>query len=161
MCTVLATVTVAWVIKCDLCPYRHPCNIDSNWFPWKSKVKMLDRNDHPLIMNSCYSVTLTHSQGVSWITRVSLWTDSLFGEGVKNRSEGKERQRACRQTFEATILPSCNCCSKSVSKIVIYHLDKLECFDFLWLLFLVSIICPLMQEHFLWPLLKRKSLHCG
>ena len=30
--------------------------------------------------------------------------------------------------------------------------------DFLWLLFLVGMICHLMQEHFLWPLLKRKSL---
>ena len=30
--------------------------------------------------------------------------------------------------------------------------------DFLRLLFLVSMICPLMQEHFLRPLLKRKSL---
>ena len=31
--------------------------------------------------------------------------------------------------------------------------------DFLWLLFLVGMICPLMQEHFLRLLLKRKSLH--
>ena len=30
--------------------------------------------------------------------------------------------------------------------------------DFLRLLFLVGMICPLMQEHFLRPLLKRKSL---
>ena len=30
--------------------------------------------------------------------------------------------------------------------------------DFLRLLFLVGMICPLMQEHFLWPLLKHKSL---
>ena len=30
--------------------------------------------------------------------------------------------------------------------------------DFLRLLFLVGMICPLMQQHFLWPLLKRKSL---
>ena len=30
--------------------------------------------------------------------------------------------------------------------------------DFLRLLFLVGMICPLMQEHFLLPLLKRKSL---
>ena len=29
---------------------------------------------------------------------------------------------------------------------------------FLQLLFLVGMICPLMQEHFLWPLWKRKSL---
>ena len=34
-------------------------------------------------------------------------------------------------------------------------------FDFLRLLFLVDLICPLMQEHFLSLLLKRKSLHCG
>ena len=33
--------------------------------------------------------------------------------------------------------------------------------DFLRLLFLVDLICPLMQEHFLSLLLKRKSLHCG
>ena len=30
------------------------------------------------------------------------------------------------------------------------------CFWSAWLM-----ICPLMQEHFLWPLLKRKVLHCG
>ena len=30
--------------------------------------------------------------------------------------------------------------------------------DFLWLSFLVGMICPLMQEHFIWPLWKRKSL---
>ena len=29
--------------------------------------------------------------------------------------------------------------------------------DLLWLLFLVGRICPLMQAHFLWPLLKRKA----
>ena len=33
--------------------------------------------------------------------------------------------------------------------------------DFLWLLFLVGMICPLMQEHFLLPFLKCKALHCG
>ena len=32
--------------------------------------------------------------------------------------------------------------------------------DFLRLLFLVDVICPLMQEHFIWALLKRKALHC-
>ena len=32
--------------------------------------------------------------------------------------------------------------------------------DFLWLLFLVDVICPLMQEHFIWALLKSKALHC-
>ena len=31
----------------------------------------------------------------------------------------------------------------------------------LWFLFLVGRICPLMQEHFLWPLLKRKAFYCG
>ena len=30
--------------------------------------------------------------------------------------------------------------------------------DFLRLLFLVGMICPLMQEHFLWPLWRRQSL---
>ena len=33
--------------------------------------------------------------------------------------------------------------------------------DLLWFLFLVDRICPLMQEHFLWPLLKRKAFYCG
>ena len=28
-------------------------------------------------------------------------------------------------------------------------------------LFLVSRICPLMQEHFLWPPLKNKAFYCG
>ena len=28
-------------------------------------------------------------------------------------------------------------------------------------LFLVCMICPLMQEHLLWPLLKRRVLHCS
>ena len=32
---------------------------------------------------------------------------------------------------------------------------------FLQLLFLVCSICPLTQEHFLWPLLKCNALHCG
>ena len=27
--------------------------------------------------------------------------------------------------------------------------------------FLVSMICPLMQQRFLWPLLRRKALFCG
>ena len=31
--------------------------------------------------------------------------------------------------------------------------------NFLQLLFLVGMICPLMQEHFLWPLLKCNGLH--
>ena len=29
------------------------------------------------------------------------------------------------------------------------------------LLFMVGMICPLMQEHFLWPLLKSKALQCS
>ena len=33
--------------------------------------------------------------------------------------------------------------------------------NFLRLLFMVGMICPLMQEHFLWPLLKSKALQCG
>ena len=33
--------------------------------------------------------------------------------------------------------------------------------DLRWFLFLVDRICPLMQEHFLWPLLKRKAFYCG
>ena len=33
--------------------------------------------------------------------------------------------------------------------------------DFLQSLCLVGVICPLMQEHFLWPLLKHSSLHCS
>ena len=33
--------------------------------------------------------------------------------------------------------------------------------DFLRFMFLVGIICPLMQEHFLWPLLKCKLPLCG
>ena len=33
--------------------------------------------------------------------------------------------------------------------------------NFLQLLFMVGMICPLMQEHFLWPLLKSKALQCG
>ena len=47
----------------------------------------------------------------------------------KSRGEKRERGRACRQTFEAAIPPSCNCRS-SVSKIVISHLDALECNQF-------------------------------
>ena len=31
----------------------------------------------------------------------------------------------------------------------------------LWFLFLVGRICPLKQEHFRWPLLKRKAFYCG
>ena len=33
--------------------------------------------------------------------------------------------------------------------------------NFLRLLFMVGMICPLMQEHFLSPLLKSKALQCG
>ena len=34
--------------------------------------------------------------------------------------------------------------------------------DFLWFLFLVGkMICPMMQDHFLWPLLRGKALYCG
>ena len=33
--------------------------------------------------------------------------------------------------------------------------------NFLRLLSMVGMICPLMQEHFLWPLLKSKALQCG
>ena len=33
--------------------------------------------------------------------------------------------------------------------------------DLLWLSFLAGRICPLMHEHFLWPLLKRKAFYCG
>ena len=33
--------------------------------------------------------------------------------------------------------------------------------NFLRLLFMVVMICPLIQEHFLWPLLKSKALQCG
>ena len=33
--------------------------------------------------------------------------------------------------------------------------------NFLRLLFMVGMICPLMQEHFLWPLLKSKALQCS
>ena len=37
---------------------------------------------------------------------ISLWTGSLFWEGVKkSQEEGRKRVRACRQTFEAAILP--------------------------------------------------------
>ena len=31
----------------------------------------------------------------------------------------------------------------------------------MWFLFLVGRICPLMQEHFLWPLFKHKAFYCG
>ena len=33
--------------------------------------------------------------------------------------------------------------------------------DLLWFLFVVGRICPLMQKHFLWSLLKRKAFYCG
>ena len=33
--------------------------------------------------------------------------------------------------------------------------------NFLQLLLMVGMICPLMQEHFIWPLLKSKALQCG
>ena len=33
--------------------------------------------------------------------------------------------------------------------------------DLLWFLFVVGRIFPLMQEHFLWSLLKRKAFYCG
>ena len=33
--------------------------------------------------------------------------------------------------------------------------------NFLRLLFMVGMICPLIQGHFLWPLLKSQALQCG
>ena len=45
--------------------------------------------------------------GLLGVHRPSLWTGSLFWDGVKkSRGEGRKRVRACRQTFEATIPPS-------------------------------------------------------
>ena len=49
----------------------------------------------------------------------SLWTGSLFG-GKKYQGKGRERgagggERACRQTFEAAIPPSCNYLAKHLS----------------------------------------------
>ena len=36
-----------------------------------------------------------------------------------------------------------------------------DCLRLLLSLFLVSVICPLMQEHFILALLKCKALYCG
>ena len=49
-----------------------------------------------------------HRTGVGCQRRSSLWTGSLFGERVKkSQGEGREKVRACRQTFGTAILPSC------------------------------------------------------
>ena len=48
-----------------------------------------------------------HRTGVGWQRRSSLWTGSLFGERVKkSQGEGREKVRACKQTFGTAILPS-------------------------------------------------------
>ena len=49
-----------------------------------------------------------HRTGVGCQYRSGLWTGSLFGERVKkSQGEGREKVRACRQTFGTAILPSC------------------------------------------------------
>ena len=45
----------------------------------------------------------------------SLWTDSLFWEKNSEEREGKRGERACRQTFEAAIPPSCNYLAEHLS----------------------------------------------
>ena len=45
----------------------------------------------------------------------SLWTGSLFGEKNSKEREGKGGERACRQTFEAAIPPSCNYLAEHLS----------------------------------------------
>ena len=49
-----------------------------------------------------------HRTGVGCQHKSSLLTGSLFGERVKkSQGEGREKVRACRQTFGTAILPSC------------------------------------------------------
>ena len=137
------------------------------------------------------------------MNRLSVW-----GRGEKLQGEGREKVWACRQTFEAAILPSClviadHLSARSLSVTWIqwnvinfackngvkqkathnFYLMPKCCFfqwvfscsggfwfnwekvifashfimrghdkhiDFLWLLFLVGVICPLMQGHSLW-----------
>ena len=53
---------------------------------------------------------------------------SVWGKGEKSQGEGRERVRACRQTFGTAILPSCLVIADHLS--VICHLDILECNQF-------------------------------
>ena len=163
----------------------------------------------------CLSVHCTNMTPVKSAAnqhRSSLWTSSLFGGRVKkSQGEGKEKVRACRQTFGTAIPPSCLvianrlsarllsvtwihwnvinfACKKEVSTIGntqllpcakvllffqwVFSLEGRLCsggfsfswenvifaayfilrgcdthIDFLRLLFLVWVICRLMQEH--------------
>ena len=79
------------------------------------------------------------------MNRLSVW-----GRGekitVREGKGGEPVDKPLRPLFCPLVIAVQNLSARSFK---IYHLDKLECFDFLRLLFLVSIICPLMQEHFL------------
>ena len=79
------------------------------------------------------------------MNRLSVWGR---GEKITVREEkgGEPVDKPLRPLFRPLVIAVQNL---SAGSFKIYHLDKLECFDFLRLLFLVSIICPLMQEHFL------------
>ena len=52
---------------------------------------------------------------INMAIKFSLWTGSLFRERNSKEREGKGGERACRQTFEAAIPPSCNYLAEHLS----------------------------------------------
>ena len=60
---------------------------------------------------------------------VSMWTGSLFGERVqKSQEEGREKVRACRQTF-GTIVPRHPLCIRSSCKLLLARTLTVDTFD--------------------------------
>ena len=60
---------------------------------------------------------------------VSMWTGSLFGERVqKSQEEGREKVRACRQTF-GTIVPQHPLCIRSSCKLLLARTLTVDTFD--------------------------------
>ena len=65
-----------------------------------------------------------------------------------------------RLCSEAYVLTEQNCGFPSNLKLR-GHDMRTDCLRLLLSLFLVGVICPLMQEHFILALLKCKALYCG